>query len=124
MTQFRFVQAHSVGHFHSFRKRGQASFSLQNPAAFVENSVYLHFVSVISIEGDIKREMQVRHHPEKRQAVALCFSLLSTSFIFLSRENKCSAVCHSLCPFFQIYSIRCSTSQFIQGTVVSKFALS
>lgn len=111
VTQFRFMQAHSVGHFHSFRKRGQASFSLQNPAAFIGKSVYLHFVlQFISVEGDIKREMQVRHYPEKGRAVALLFRFLSTSFIFLSGENKCSAVCHCHCPFFHLYSRRYSTS--------------
>lgn len=80
VTQFRFMQAHSVGHFHSFRKRGQAS--LQNPAAFVGNSVYLHFVSqFISAEGDIKSEMQVTRHPEKSSSALVQLA----SFIFLSR---------------------------------------
>lgn len=75
VTQFRFMQAHSVGHFHSLRKRGQASFSLQNPAAFVGNSVYLHFVAqFIPVKEDVRREMQVRRYPKKRSAAAQVFS--------------------------------------------------
>lgn len=105
MTQFRFMQAHSVGHFHSFRKRGQASFFSAKLSCICWKLSLSPFT--VAVE-DVKKEMQVRHYPERRAAELL--SLLSTSLIFLSRENKRSAVCHCHCPFFHLHSIPCSIS--------------
>lgn len=74
MTQFRFMQAHSVGHFHSFRKIGQTWFSLLNPAAFVGNSVYLHFVTLF--KEVLNRKHKLVTVLKKTAAVVLFITLI------------------------------------------------
>lgn len=110
VTQFRFMQAHSVGHFHSFRKRGQASFFSAKPSCICwKLSVSPFCLSLFPLKEILKGKCRLDTTLRKRRAVAPLFSLLSTSFIFLSGENKCSAVCHCHCPFFHLYSRRYST---------------
>lgn len=89
-TRFRFMQAHIVGHFHSFRKRGQAS----KPSCVVETLwISILFHSSFSVKGDIKREMQVTRHPRETK----------------SSRAGVRPVSHCRCPFFHT-KIRFSTS--------------
>lgn len=60
VTSFRFTQAHSVGHFHSFRKNRSPSLPASAKRSYIgwKNSKHLHFISHRTKQM-LKREKQV-----------------------------------------------------------------